>query len=148
MNPFKFSELTPYIYSDIIKYLSLKNQIDYQVLDKNWRDATKQAFRQYKTLVVYNDDHHDDYPYDQFYNGREKCHLHDHHFRGPTINITEKNYKVFCEERVMVNFSGLISIYFGRCSFDDLNDFGRLPPLLEHIHIANCNNLFKNNVER
>ena len=134
MSQSKIFELSQYIYSEIIKCLPLKDQVDYQVLDKNWRDATKVVFRNYQTLIL--DDVSENYH--QVSNLNNWCDLHNHHFRGPTIIIKMNNFDAFFDEKVIMNFPSLNTIDFSGNTFDIYSFEGnhrKLPSSVEHVHL-------------
>ena len=154
MSSFEFYELSPYVYVDIIKYLPFVNQTNYQLLNKDWRAATKEVFRQYRTLNIGNvvayvvrPDNRNVIPLTV--DGYEMC-QYNHHFRGPTITIPDISIDWFLEERNLVDFLRLNTICVTETTVGKiLTDITRLPPSLEHIHIESYNRRwFLNDIRR
>ena len=52
MSIIQFLDLSTYIYRDIIKYLKINDQFEYQRVNKTWRDSTKVVLREYRMLII------------------------------------------------------------------------------------------------
>ena len=135
MVPVTFSDISPYIHYDIVKYLGIQDQIKQQLVNKTWRDAIKLAFRDYRTLVI---------GFDRAYEDHEWCHKnHCSHYkhRFPVVCFRPDFYHT---ERSLTAISSLMKWNLNK-NFPGLTQFilNEFPYLWYDCELDN----FPNNIE-
>ena len=127
MSAFRFSELSPYVYYDIIKYMQINDQIEHQRVNKTWRDSTKVVLREYRTLIIGK--HH---PISGI--------MTDWFPKGPKLCIEgSESIDRLMNWDIANNLSGLNTVVFGY--FNELEvelDLKNLPTSIEHVHLDHC----------
>ena len=124
MSTVKFSDLSFYIYYDIIKYMEIEDQLEQQTVNKTWTDATKRALRNYKILAVGSQSEWD----------IEGC---DHlSYVEPTLQIETYPLSRFFHWNINKHLPGLTTLTIG--DFEDTNclDLNKFPKAIEHLEIS------------
>ena len=125
----KFCDLSHYIHYDVLKYLSFQDQLKQQRVNKQWRDAIKLAFRDYRTLI--------------FEQEISKCRFHMNEFvdcghRSDvfTLRIHDKIIPEFLNWNPSANLPKLNTFAMDQCPELTEQLLKNFPKSIEHLYIG------------